>query len=71
MADAARDLFDACDAARRSGADFPTIWRSVLKDHALVAGPPVQGADGTSPALEVRLLTGQSLVFRPAAISLE
>ena len=71
MADAARDLLDACHAARRSGADFPTIWRDMLKDHALVLGPPVQGGDVESPALEVRLLTGQSLVFRPTAISLE
>jgi hypothetical protein len=71
MADAARDLLDACHAARRGGADFPTIWRDVLKDNALVLGPPVQGRDVASPALEVRLLTGQSLVFRPAAISLE
>jgi hypothetical protein len=71
MADAARDLFDACHAARQSGADFPTIWRDVLKDNTLVVGPPIQGGDVEGPALEVRLLTGQSLVFRPAAISLE
>lgn len=71
MTDAARDLLDACHAARRAGADFPTIWRNVLKDHALVLGPPVQGADVESPALEIRLLTGQSLLFRPAGISLE
>ena len=71
MADAARDLLDACHAARQCGADFPTIWRNVLKDHSLVAGLPVQGDDIVDPALEVHLLTGQSLVFRPAAISLE
>jgi hypothetical protein len=71
MADTARDLLDACHAARNGGADFPTIWRNVLKDDALVVGPPVQGGDVVSPALEVRLLTGQRLVFRPAAISLE
>jgi hypothetical protein len=71
MADAARDLLDACHAARQDGADFPTIWRNVLRDHALVIGPPVQGGDREGPALEIRLVTGQSLVFRPAAISLE
>lgn len=71
MAETARDLLDACHAARQRGADFPTIWRNLLKDHALVLGPPVQGGDREGPALEVRLLTGQCLVFRPAAISLE
>jgi hypothetical protein len=71
VADAARDLLNACHAARRNGADFPTIWRNVLKDHVLVVGPPIQGGDVESPALEVRLLTGQSLVFRSTEISLE
>jgi hypothetical protein len=71
MADLARDLFRACIDARASGADFPTIWREVLRNNVLVAGEPVQGRDVADPSLEVRLMTGQTLVFRAAEITLE
>jgi hypothetical protein len=71
MAIAASDLLSACKTARAAGADFPTIWTNVLKDDVLVLGPPRQGGDVDAPALEVRLLNGQSLVFRAGEFSLE
>jgi hypothetical protein len=71
MAIAASDLLSACTAARKAGADFPTIWADVLKSHALVLGPPRQGGDVAAPTLEIRLLNGQSLVFRSGEFSLE
>lgn len=71
MADMASELVRACIEARADGADFPTIWQSILSGHPLVSGLPVQGADVTSPALEVHLLTGQCVVYRAGAFTLE
>ena len=71
MAETAHDLLHLCRAARLGGADFPTIWNEILKYHVLVTGSPVQGGDVANPSLEVRLLTGQNLVFGPAEIALE
>jgi hypothetical protein len=36
------DLAIRCSAAARSGADFPSVWNSVLKGHPLVVSPPVR-----------------------------
>jgi hypothetical protein len=57
------DLLEQCVAARATGADFPTIWQTVLRRHAQVAGPPIQMGDGTRTWLEIPLTTGHRLVY--------
>jgi hypothetical protein len=44
-------------------ADFPTVWEAILRRHRLVSGPPVQAIRDGRPRLEIRLMTGQSIVF--------
>lgn len=57
-------LLEHCNGLLDDGADFPTIWYSVLKAHPLVASVPIQGLRGGKPALCIRLATAQSLLFR-------
>jgi hypothetical protein len=59
----AHDLARQCTELARKGEDFPTIWMTVLKINALVAGIPQSKTEGTRPVLEIRLLTGERLVF--------
>lgn len=47
----------------RNGEDFPTVWTTVLKNHALVNGLPESKLEGQRPVLEIRLITGERLVF--------
>ena len=61
------DLLKQCADAMREGADFPTVWNTLLKSHALVAGPPVQTTRGGHAQLEVFLVTGQRLIFDSAS----
>ena len=62
------DLLLKCIAIARTGADFPTVWDTVLKGHALVAGPPTQTFDDqTGPQLEIGLMNGQRLIFNSAS----
>ena len=63
MTDSANELLLACNSARLSGSDFPTIWQEILKRHPLVTGMPTQGINSEGPTLEIPLLTGQRLVF--------
>lgn len=63
MLHASRLLLDACNAARRQGADFPTIWWQTIEPNPMVAGLPVQQLDGDQPVLDIPLLTGQRLRF--------
>jgi hypothetical protein len=56
----AEELLKSCIAACRSGADFPTIWNTVLKPHRLVMGLPIQVHLGR---LEIELFNGQRLIF--------
>jgi hypothetical protein len=65
------DLMQACNAARHAGADFPTIWETVLKKHPLVASVPVQGITDHGPVLEVPLITGQKILFRSTGSFIE
>jgi hypothetical protein len=52
----------------RAGSDFPTVWDTVLKGHALVAGQPIQGFDDEErPQLEIQLINGQRLVYNSAS----
>jgi len=61
------ELLAACLAAARAGADFPTIWHTILRRHPIVAGTPVQRIDGTTALLEVPLLFGHRLVVGPSS----
>ena len=65
--DTASDLLRKCVAARRDGAEFPTVWNLVLKGHALVVGRPIQEFEGERVHLKIRLITGQWLVFDSAS----
>ena len=59
----ADDLARECTDAVRDGADFPTVWDTMLKGHALVAGIPIQRFEGTRSLLVIPLLRGRWLVF--------
>jgi hypothetical protein len=58
MRTAAEFLMDACTRAAREGAEFATIWDSILRTHALVVSPPIQTFDDEQPHLDVRLRNG-------------
>ncbi len=57
------DLAQLSTELVRKGNDFPTVWGTVLKGNALVDGIPQSNLEGTRPGLEVRLITGERLVF--------
>lgn len=63
-------LLNTCDSERSKGADFPTIWTTVLKGHPYVAGMPVQDKDENGPVLKIPLITGQLLLFSSSGFSL-
>ena len=63
---ASSDLAAKCQAALAGGMDFPTLWNEVLKGHPLVVGPPMQGLRNGQACLEIRLLSGRTLVFDSA-----
>lgn len=47
----------------QKGEDFATVWTSVLNSHALVNGLPESKLEGNRPMLEIKLITGERLVF--------
>ena len=57
------DLVEKCTRARRQGADFPTVWHTLLKGCPLVAGIPRQRFAGARSLLEIPLVTGHCLVY--------
>jgi hypothetical protein len=59
------DLLTSCNSALDGGADFPRIWRDVLRAHPLVCGVPIQRMDDLNPVLEIPLLTGHRIVYDP------
>lgn len=61
--ESAKDLARRCTEALRKGDDFPTVWQTLLKRHPLVEGIPRQRLDGNRSLLEIRLITGERLVF--------
>ncbi|MCC6946305.1 MAG: hypothetical protein IT539_00925 [Bradyrhizobiaceae bacterium] len=67
MPDTASDLMRKCNAAAQGGADFPTIWNTLLKPHPLVIGRPRQALLNGRTRLEISLMTGQVLVFDSSA----
>ena len=63
MTNSVARLVEACNAERNNGADFPTIWRELLKAHPCVRGQPIQDSGEDGPVLRIPLITGQSLLF--------
>jgi len=59
----AEDLARLCNDAVRKGEDFPTVWQALLKTHPLIDGLPRQRMEGNRSVLEIRLITGERLVF--------
>jgi hypothetical protein len=59
----AEDLARVCTDAVRRGEDFPTVWHALLKNHPLIDGLPQQRMEGKRSVLEIRLITGERLVF--------
>lgn len=57
------DLLQRCRAARDSGADFPTIYRTVIAGDRLKPGMPTHATDGTRIWLEMSLSSGGRLVY--------
>ncbi|HEY2528567.1 MAG TPA: hypothetical protein VGJ20_11580 [Xanthobacteraceae bacterium] len=57
------DLAALCTDLVRKGEDFPTVWTTVLKRNALVIGIPESKLEGQRPVLEIRLITGERLLF--------
>ena len=56
------ELVERCIAVRNAGADFPTVWDTVLRRHPLVNGIPAQTINDGRIQLEIRLITGQRLI---------
>lgn len=63
LGQAARNLAELCTELMRKGNDFPTVWATTLKSHPLVGGIPESKLEGKRPVLEIRLVTGELLVF--------
>ena len=59
----AHDLAALCTRLVRNENDFPTVWTTLLKNHTLVAGLPQSKVEGIRTVLEIRLITGERLVF--------
>ena len=57
------ELVQRCTQAQAEGADFPTVWHTVLKGHDLVGGIPRQRFDGSRTLLEIPLVTGYCVVY--------
>ena len=58
-----RDLAALCTELVRKGDDFPTVWTTVLKLNVLVIGIPESKLEDKRPVLEIRLTTGERLLF--------
>jgi hypothetical protein len=58
-----RDLAALCTELVRKGDDFPTVWTTVLKVNVLVIGIPESKLEDKRPVLEIRLTTGERLLF--------
>jgi hypothetical protein len=71
MADIVSRLVSECNSAQARGSDFPTVWRTVLRPHAYVAGLPVQGRDGNGPFLKIPLITGHFIISDAAGFRLD
>jgi hypothetical protein len=59
----ASDLTRQCTELVRKGNEFPTVWSTLLKSHALVEGIPRQRIERNRSLLHIPLITGEQLVF--------
>jgi hypothetical protein len=59
----ANDLARECTELVRKGSSFSDVWSTVLKGHALVNGIPRQRLERKRSLLNIRLITGERLVF--------
>lgn len=59
----AHDLALQCTELARGGNDFPDIWSTMLKRHPLVDGIPQSKIVAGRAVLEIRLITGERLLF--------
>jgi len=57
------DLARRCTDLLRGGNDFPTIWKTCLSLHPLVVGLPHQRLADKNSVLDIKLMTGERLVF--------
>ena len=65
MTTSAEQLVAACVAAADKGADFPTVWQTILKRHLFVTGLPTQRMVGERALLEVHLISGERILVGP------
>jgi hypothetical protein len=54
-------LLQQCLVAHENRVDFPTVWRTLLSGHPLVAGLPIQMEGDGAVWLEIPLTTGHRL----------
>ena len=59
----ADDLIQKCLTAIREGADFQTVWQTLLRRHSLIAGPPIQSIESGRVCLKIPLISNQWLVY--------
>jgi len=57
----ASDLARLCTELVRKGNDFPIVWSTLLKSHALVEGIPRQRLEHNRSLLDIPLITGEQL----------
>jgi hypothetical protein len=63
LTDKANALSRQCAVAAAGGADFPTVWNTILRLHPLVISRPKQTLHNGQARLEISLITGQRLIF--------
>jgi hypothetical protein len=59
----ASELVRTCLVAKAQGADFPTVWQTVLRGNPLVVGIPRQTITETHARLEIPLITGHHVIY--------
>jgi len=57
------DLAQQCTELIRGRNDFPNVWTTLLKRHPLVDGIPQSKLVAGRAVLEIRLITGERLLF--------
>jgi hypothetical protein len=57
------ELIENCITATREGADFPTVWQTLLRRRSLVVGPPIQGIESGRICLKIPLISSQWLIY--------
>jgi len=68
--DTVDDLLRKCVDAHGRGADFPTVWQTILKGHPLIAGVPISHIVRGEPVLSVPLITRQHLDYTERGYSI-